>query len=87
MKRDYTGIEQYYAMREQRLKDKISKLESQINDLDVIIKEQNVEIKRLQFDNKYQSELIERITKYSDTNTASKPTTKVSLFNRLFGKY
>jgi uncharacterized coiled-coil protein SlyX len=64
MSKDYLALERHYQIREKRLRDKIKYLETHIDDLNVTIKEQQVQISRLQSDNKYKTMLIDRLTTF-----------------------
>lgn len=82
MSKDYLAIERHYQIREKRLRDKIKYLETHIDDLNVTIKEQQVQISRLQSDNKYKSMLIDRLTKYGNV-VNSEEIKKESIINKL----
>ena len=82
MSKDYLALERHYQIREKRLKDRISQLERDKDDLNVVIKEQQVEIARLRNDLKYKSMLVDRLTKYGNAGDLEKPK-KESIFNKL----
>ena len=73
MSKDYLAIERHYQIREKRLRDRIKYLETHIDDLNVTIKEQQVQISRLQSDNKYKTMLIDRLTTFGGAVDSSPP--------------
>ena len=66
MKKDYYELQKVFEIRENRYKEQIASLQSKLNDMDIVVKKQNIEIKYLQDRNRYLAELVERINKYSN---------------------
>ena len=66
MQKDYYELQKVFEIRENRYKEQIALLQSKLNDMDIVVKKQNIEIKYLKDRNRYLAELVERINKYSD---------------------
>ena len=66
MAKDYETFIQAMNVREERYKQQITGLQNKLNDYDTVIRKQNIEIKYLSDRNRYLTELIERIRRYSD---------------------
>ena len=66
MQKDYYELQKVFEIRENRYKEQITSLQSKLNDMDIVVKKQNIEIKYLKDRNRYLAELVERINKYSD---------------------
>ena len=66
MQKDYYELQKVFEIRENRYKEQIASLQSKLNDMDIVVKKQNIEIKYLQDRNRYLAELVERINRYSD---------------------
>lgn len=66
MQKDYYELQKVFEIRENRYKEQIALLQSKLNDMDIVVKKQNIEIKYLRDRNRYLAELVERINKYSD---------------------
>ena len=66
MQKDYYELQKVFEIRENRYKEQITSLQSKLNDMDIVVKKQNIEIKYLKDRNRYLAELVELINKYSD---------------------
>ena len=66
MQKDYYELQKVFEIRENRYKEQIASLQSKLNDMDIVVKKQNIEIKYLQDRNRHLAELVERINRYSD---------------------
>ena len=66
MQKDYYELQKVFEIRENRYKEQIASLQSKLNDMDIVVKKQNIEITYLRDRNRYLAELVERINKYSD---------------------
>lgn len=66
MQKDYYELQKVFEIKENRYKEQIASLQSKLNDMDIVVKKQNIEITYLRDRNRYLAELVERINKYSD---------------------
>ena len=92
MPKGYMDLQKIFEIRETRYKESIERLNNQIQDKDIRIKELEMQVKHLQDRNKYLSELVARIDKYSDIDVSAcklqldteKEMSKHKLFNFIF---
>lgn len=87
-------LQKIFEIRESRYKESIERLTTQLQDKEIRIKELELQVKHLQDRNKYLSELVERINKYSNVDVdacklqldTEKEMNKHKLFNFIFKK-
>lgn len=94
MPKGYMDLQKIFEIRESRYKESIERLTTQLQDKEIRIKELELQVKHLQDRNKYLSELVERINKYSNVDVdacklqldTEKEMNKHKLFNFIFKK-